>query len=66
MKEIVTQLKKYKTYALFCHISPDPDTIGSCQALRYALQKLGKEVDIYCDDLVRDREAFMFDTTFPI
>ena len=61
MDKIVEQLKKYKTFALFCHISPDADAIGSCQALKIALTKMGKVADIYCDDNVGEKEKFMFD-----
>ena len=61
LDKIVEQLKKYKTFALFCHISPDADTIGSCQALKIALTKMGKVADIYCDDNVGEKEKFMFD-----
>ena len=37
------------SFALSTHISPDGDAIGSCNALRLALTRLGKTVYIYCD-----------------
>ena len=61
MDKIIELLEKYKSFALFCHISPDADTIGSCQALKIALMQMGKTVDIYCDDNVGEKEKFMFD-----
>lgn len=38
--------------ALFAHIQPDGDTIGSCLALSELLRAFGKSVDLYCQDEV--------------
>ena len=38
IKLILKQIKKSNKIALFSHISPDPDTIGSTMALYYALK----------------------------
>ena len=41
--------------ALFCHTRPDGDTLGSALALKLALQKINKIVDIYCDDPIPEK-----------
>ena len=49
MKKSIKLLKKAKTIALFSHVSPDPDTIGSTLALKLMLEQIGKKVDVFCD-----------------
>ena len=61
MKTIIKLLKKSKKIALFSHISPDPDTIGSTMALCCALRSIGKEVWCFCDD-VKTEEFKVFDS----
>ena len=58
MRKILKLLKKSKKIALFSHISPDPDTIGSTMALFYALKSLKKDVYLFCDDNL-ERFAFV-------
>lgn len=59
MKKIIKLLKKAKKIALFSHISPDPDTIGSTLALYYALKALKKDVYVFCDDEHLEKFAFL-------
>ena len=40
--------------AVFSHVNPDGDTIGSALALRFGLLSLGKEVSCFCVDKVPD------------
>lgn len=47
MEEFVDVLRKAPKVALFSHISPDGDCIGSMLAIGLALQKMGKEVVYY-------------------
>ncbi|HCJ01621.1 MAG TPA: hypothetical protein DHV31_01885 [Clostridiales bacterium] len=47
--DVVKLLKSAKIIALFSHINPDCDTIGSTLALRAFLQKAGKTVSCFCD-----------------
>ena len=54
INEVVQKLKSAKQIALFCHINPDCDTICSALALRAALLKLKKTVDIYCDSELKN------------
>lgn len=48
MEKYLSLLLSSKKIALFSHISPDPDTIGSTLALKLMLESLGKKVSIYC------------------
>ena len=47
--DVVKLIKSAKSIALFSHINPDCDTICSALALRLFLQKLGKQVSVFCD-----------------
>ena len=46
-------------FALFCHKSPDGDTIGAALALRLALLALGKDAAVYCEDPVPHSLCFL-------
>ena len=48
-EKLSSTLLSNRTFGLFAHISPDGDTLGSCQALGLALAALGKRVSIFCD-----------------
>ena len=48
---IINKLKKAKTVAVFLHINPDCDCIGSAIALSKFLRKDGKNVDYFSPDL---------------
>lgn len=50
MREIIKLLKKSNKIAIFSHRSPDPDAVGSALALKFALNKLGKTVSLFCED----------------
>ena len=59
LSELSSKLKSENTLALFCHIRPDGDSIGSALALSLALKNLGKKVDVICDDAVPSRFFFL-------
>ncbi len=50
MKEFAVQLqdeiKKANHILLHCHVSPDPDSVGSALAMKIALEQLGKKVTL--------------------
>ena len=50
--ELVEALFAAKSIGLFAHVSPDGDTLGSCQALKLTLTSMDKRVHIYCDGVV--------------
>lgn len=49
MKNIAKQLKKSKSVAIFGHISPDPDCMGSMSALGEILKQKGINVRLFLD-----------------
>ena len=59
IQELSLKLKKEKSVAIFCHIRPDGDTLGSALALFHALNNLGIKAKVFCDDLVPSRFFFL-------
>jgi hypothetical protein len=47
--------------ALFCHIRPDGDTIGSVLGFGWALQAAGKEVSIHFADDIPSQDRLRFE-----
>ena len=66
MRKILKLLKKSKKIALFSHISPDPDTIGSTMALFYALKSLKKDVYLFFKSFEADRRNYISEIPLPI
>ncbi len=60
MKKIAKLLKKSKSVAIFGHIAPDPDCMGSMQALAYMLRQKGIKANIYVDDDKDYKEYALF------
>lgn len=52
-------LKENKKIALVGHIMPDGDTTGSCLALGYALEDIGKEIYLFCQDAIPYNLCFL-------
>ena len=59
MKDILDIINKFNSFALFCHVSPDADALGSMNALRLVLKKMNKKVFAYCDGKVPDNISFL-------
>ena len=59
LSELSSKLKQEKSVALFCHIRPDGDTLGSALALSKALKNLGIRAQVFCDDVVPTRFFFL-------
>lgn len=51
IKKIITALTSAKKTAVFCHMRPDGDTLGSAFALRFALKH---GADVFCDSGTTD------------
>lgn len=47
--DIIKNIKKANSVALYCHTNPDGDAISSMLSLYVAIKNLGKEVDAFCD-----------------
>ncbi len=59
LSELSSKLRQEKSVALFCHIRPDGDTLGSALALSSALKNLGIRAQVFCDDVVPSRFFFL-------
>lgn len=60
LQEVCTRLKAQDNILILAHQNPDGDTLGSCFALLYVLQKLGKRARVECSDAFPLRYQFMF------
>ena len=49
MRQLADFIKQGENFAVISHISPDGDTMGSAAALIYALEKLGKRAQWFCE-----------------
>ena len=61
MKKIIDEIKKATSIALFAHIVPDGDALGSLFCLTHVLKRLGKTADAYVAGSVPKRLEFMAD-----
>ena len=52
LSKVAAALKTGDDFLIVCHIDPDGDTIGSALALKYLLQKLGKQVTVFSKDRI--------------
>ena len=59
LRETGDLLQQAQKIVLCTHVSPDGDTLGSSLGLALCLQSLGKEVIVYCDDLVNKSFEFI-------
>ena len=59
IEEMIEVLRKAPTVALFSHVSPDGDCVGSMLAIGLALEKMGKEVFFYNPDPVPSYLTFL-------
>ncbi len=65
LKEISKVIKKSKSVAIFTHISPDFDALGSSYTLCLALQKLGKKAKLFLsEELTSDQKKIYKNITF--
>ncbi|HUS89768.1 MAG TPA: bifunctional oligoribonuclease/PAP phosphatase NrnA [Desulfosporosinus sp.] len=58
-EEMIEVLRKSPKVALFSHVSPDGDCIGSMLAIGLALEKMGKEVSFYNPNPVPSYLSFL-------
>jgi len=47
---ILSEIKKASSILLHCHPSPDPDSVGSALAMKFALEQLGKKATVIKGD----------------
>ncbi len=59
LTELANKLMREKKVALFCHVRPDGDAVGSALALMLALKSLGIDAEVFCDDVMPLRFSFL-------
>ena len=59
MDAIKNLINGAKKIAIFFHINPDGDAVGSALALYYALSSQNKEVDVFSQDKIDDSLSFL-------
>ena len=59
LKKIAKRLKKAKMIAIFTHLNPDGDALGSSFALKYALESVGKSANIYLEKEMPEKFNFL-------
>ncbi len=59
LSQIISEIEKAKTIFIAGHARPDGDTVGSSLALKHALKKLGKKVDVYSKEIIPDYLKFL-------
>ncbi len=64
LKLFAEKLKREKAVAIFIHVRPDGDTVGSGLALWSALNNIGVEADIFSNDAIPQNFSFIEETKF--
>jgi len=59
IKKIEELISKSNSIALFFHVNPDGDAVGSSLALKLALEQLGKKVKVFSQDIIPERLSFL-------
>ncbi|MGI6168554.1 MAG: DHH family phosphoesterase [Christensenellales bacterium] len=59
MNNIIDLIHRYNNIAIISHVAPDGDTVGASVALKIALDSLGKNADLFCDDPIPATYGFM-------
>lgn len=59
LKRIAKRLKKAKHIAIFTHLNPDGDAIGSSYAVKYTLEAIGKRATIYLEKPMPEKFNFL-------
>ncbi|MCM1194974.1 MAG: bifunctional oligoribonuclease/PAP phosphatase NrnA [Firmicutes bacterium] len=62
INEAAELLRGANSIALFAHTNPDGDAIGACLGLKLVLQKLGKNVAVFCDSDMNDKMSAFEET----
>lgn len=59
MHQIAEKLRQADTIALFTHVNPDGDALGSAFAVKRILERMGKMVDFYLEQEIPGQFAFL-------
>lgn len=59
MKNIIKFIENSKNVAVFAHVNPDPDALGSMIAFYHAMKDMGKNCSIFLNELPNEKFAFL-------
>lgn len=59
LKKIAEKLKHAERIAIFTHLNPDGDALGSSFAMKYVLESIGKEAIVYLENEIPKRFSFL-------
>lgn len=59
MTKAIELINNASKVAVFTHINSDGDALGSSISLKLGLEKLNKQVDLYCDDNIHSNYKFL-------
>jgi len=59
VKAFASRLIELKSIAIFMHVRPDGDCVGSALGLYYALKKLGKTVAVFSEDEIPEKFSYL-------
>lgn len=58
-KGVIDLINNSNKVAIYTHVRPDADCLGSACALKMALEQMGKEADIFCDSEIPGNYVFI-------
>ena len=61
MVKIAKALKRAKKIAIFTHLNPDGDALGSSFAMKYVLESIGKQADVYLENEMPEKLSYLGD-----
>ena len=61
LKQLAKRLKKAKSVAIFTHISPDFDALGSSYSLCSALKLMGKKAEVFTKEKLNSHQKLLFE-----
>ncbi len=59
MVKVAKALKRAKKIAIFTHLNPDGDALGSSFAMKYVLESLGKQADVYLEKEMPEKFSYL-------
>ncbi|MBO5929691.1 MAG: bifunctional oligoribonuclease/PAP phosphatase NrnA [Clostridia bacterium] len=59
MVKVAKALKRAKKIAIFTHLNPDGDALGSSFAMKYVLESIGKQADVYLEQEMPEKFLYL-------
>ena len=59
LAKVAKALKRAKKIAIFTHLNPDGDALGSSFAMKYVLEAMGKQADVYLEAPMPEKFSYL-------